>query len=315
MNNKYMISVVIPTHNRCELLESAINSVLNQTYNNFELIIIDDASKDSTEKYIKCLNFDNLIYIKNNYSVGGSEARNIGIRRSKGRFIAFLDDDDEWLPNKLKKQIELFKNDSELGLVYTGVRLNFLDLGISYDSIPKVKGFIYNKILIKNWIGITPAVMVKRDALDYSGLFDANIPARQDYDLWIRISKKWKIDYISEPLVISYNRNNLNRISSDVNNYVKAIEIINKKYKEDINKLSVKEKSIRKAQQYFFLGSQTVKINNNKLAREYFVKSFCINPSLKSLISIITSFFGCRRLILARKLFGKINRNRKNING
>ena len=135
-----VISVVMGAYNSEKYISEAIESILNQTYKNFDFIIIDDAYKDNTEKYIKCLNFDNLICIKNNYSDGGSEAKNIGIKRSKVRFIAFLDD-DEWLANKLKKQIELFKNDSELGLVYTGVRLNFLDLEISYDSIPKIKRF------------------------------------------------------------------------------------------------------------------------------------------------------------------------------
>lgn len=296
------ISVIIPTHNRCDLLKNAIDSVLNQTYKDFELIIIDDASTDDTEKYINSINSDKISYIKNRISVGGSQARNIGMENANGEYIAFLDDDDEWIYNKLEKQIALFEKDKELGLIYTGVKLKYEDHNITYNTIPSLRGYVFNKILIKNYIGVTPSVMIKKEVINKAGNFDKSLPARQDYDFWIRICKYYKIDYVKEPLVISYVRSSINRISSDVISYEKAIEIINKKYEKDISKLSSEIQKIRKSENYFFLGSQAVKANNSKIARKYFIKTFKSRSNFKNLMVMIVSFFGTKAIVYARKL-------------
>ena len=100
------VSAVITTHNRCELLLKAIESVKNQTYKNIEIIVVDDASSDSTLD--KCRILDGIKYIRINTSKGGNYARNVGIKNSSGHYIAFLDDDDEWYPTKIEKQLGLF---------------------------------------------------------------------------------------------------------------------------------------------------------------------------------------------------------------
>ena len=102
-----LISVVIPTYNRKHLLQKAIASVLNQTYSNFELIVVDDCSTDSTEHFMKSLSDKRIRYIKHEKTKHASASRNTGIQLSKGEFIAFLDDDDRWLPTKLEKQLKL----------------------------------------------------------------------------------------------------------------------------------------------------------------------------------------------------------------
>ncbi len=103
-NNKSpLVSVILPTYNRGKLVSKSINSVLNQSYNNFELIIVDDGSTDQTEKIINSFNDNRIVYLKHNYNKHASAARNTGIAKSKGEFIAFLDDDDQWLPKKIRK--------------------------------------------------------------------------------------------------------------------------------------------------------------------------------------------------------------------
>jgi glycosyltransferase involved in cell wall biosynthesis len=122
------VSVIIPTFNRAHLINRAIQSVLSQTYRDFELIIIDDASNDGTEETAKKIISSNksfhdpqIIYIKNRVRKGGSAARNIGIKLAKGKYIAFLDDDDEWLPTKLSEQVNIMNRSNEnVGAVYAG---------------------------------------------------------------------------------------------------------------------------------------------------------------------------------------------------
>src|SRR5215510_4815345 len=115
------VSVIIPTHNRAEFLHSAITSVLNQTFQNFEIIIVDDASKDHTREVIANFNDTRVKVIHNQVSKGDAGARNIGVVNSNCEYVAFLDDDDEWLPEKLKIQICLLDNSPpEVGGVCTG---------------------------------------------------------------------------------------------------------------------------------------------------------------------------------------------------
>ena len=114
-----LVSVIIPTRNRVEMLCRAVNSVLSQTFDNLECIVVDDESHDNTEKVINSFEDDRLKYFRHEKNKGASAARNTGIRQSQGEFIAFLDDDDEWLDEKLEKQVNLLENlPSKYGMVY-----------------------------------------------------------------------------------------------------------------------------------------------------------------------------------------------------
>jgi hypothetical protein len=166
---------------------------------------------------------------------------------------------------------------------------------------------IYKDLLIKNHIGGTVSVVLRRETIsDFSEYkyFDSNFKAREEYDLWIRISKKWEADYISEPLVVAYYRNNLNRISTNVDNYISAIKLLNEKYNNEVDiLLSDKKKIERLFFQNFFLGSQAIKINNSKLARKYYLKAFKFRKSIKLLIIYLVSFFGAKFILKLRYYF------------
>src|SRR5215471_7855638 len=115
------VSVIIPTHNRAEFLRSAITSVLNQTYQDFEIIVVDDASTDKTPEVVASFHDGKIKYIRHDANKGDAGSRNTGIRNSSGDFLAFLDDDDEWLPEKLQMQVGLLRNSRvKVGGVYTG---------------------------------------------------------------------------------------------------------------------------------------------------------------------------------------------------
>lgn len=307
---KNLVSVIIPTHDRSELLTNAINSVLSQTYSNLEILIIDDNSSDNTEQIVKEIKNSKILYFKNNVSLGSAGARNIGIKNSKGEFIAFLDDDDIWYTDKLRKQIECFKNE-KVGLVYSSIDLSFNRYKITYPTMPQKKGSIYKDLLIRNYVGGTISVVVRRTALNDEILFDKSFPAREEYDLWIRISKKWEIDYIKEPLAKAFYRNEIKRISTNVDNYIKAINLINEKYRSDYELLlNDHEIQLKKVDQYFFLGSQGIKNYNKKLARKYFLKAFLLNYNFQSAVSYFLSFFGVGTVIYFKYLSTKLKRKK-----
>ncbi len=303
-----LVSVIIPTYNRRNLLDNSIKSVLNQTYKNFEIIIIDDNSNDGTYEYIKKINHDKIQYIKNKETMYAPRSRNIGISHSKGDLIAFLDDDDEWYPNKLEKQIKLFQ-DSDVGLVYGGIDLFFEDYSLSYSTSPELKGDIYKNMLIKNYIGATPSVVIRRDILNNvcskeNEYFDPSFPARQDYDLWVRITEKCNVDFVRKPVLKQYYRNSIKRISSNVDNHIKAHHLLDQKYKFSIESiLSSSDKKERLISQYLFLGAQSIKINKRKLATKYYLEAFKIKRDIKSLIMYFVSFFGPKLMIKLRSWF------------
>ncbi len=194
-----LVSVIIPTHNRAWIVEKAILSVLEQDYNPFELIVVDDGSTDHTMEIVKPF-MDRLTLIRQK-NQGVSAARNSGIKKSKGELIAFLDSDDLWLPGKLSCQVDFFSHNPDAMICQTqeiwirnGKRVN-----------PKTKhkkrgGMIFDASL--HLCLVSPsAVMMRRSLFDLKGLFDETLPACEDYDLWLRIGSSHPIHLIDTPLI------------------------------------------------------------------------------------------------------------------
>ncbi len=203
------ISVIIPVFNRAELVKKAVESVLAQTYPCHEIIVVDDGSND---------NFDDGLFGEQTLHVGRaprarlklirqknkgvSAARNLGIKNASGDWLAFLDSDDYWLPNKLEKQIKFHQQNSDIFISQTdeiwiknGIRIN-----PNKDNI-KVGGDIFEQSLERCMISPS-AVMLHKDILDLVGMFDERLPACEDYDLWLRITGRHKVGLIPDKLVI-----------------------------------------------------------------------------------------------------------------
>ncbi|MEE8432314.1 MAG: glycosyltransferase [Candidatus Desulfatibia sp.] len=194
------VSVIIPTYNRAAMLKEAVDSVLAQDYPNFELIVIDDGSTDSTPKILNTYQDDVTVIRRNN--LGVSRARNAGIRAASGQFIAFLDSDDLWLPQKLSNQVEFFNLNPEALICQTeeiwirnSVRVN------PKKRHKKVSGMIFEPSLELCLVSPS-AVMMQRSLFETVGLFDESLPACEDYDLWLRISCRYPIHLIDTPLII-----------------------------------------------------------------------------------------------------------------
>ena len=199
------VSVIIPTFNRAHTLCRAVNSVLNQTFRDLEVIIVDDDSKDNTEEILRKFNDPRVVYVKHKSNRGAGAARNTGIKNAEGKYIAFLDSDDEWLPVKLEKQLKKIEQaNNRVGLVYTGFSVLSENGRKILDWTPKIEGKVFDRLLEGNYLGTTSTVLLRRECFDEVGFFDESLKSCQDWDMWIRVAKKYEFRCIPEPLVKYY---------------------------------------------------------------------------------------------------------------
>ncbi len=200
MKNNPLVSVIIPTYNRAWALAEAIDSVLAQNYNNFELIVIDDGSTDNTSDLID--GYSGKLALIRQENAGVSAARNRGIESSRGDFIAFLDSDDTWLPQKLSRQMDFMGRYPEALICQTQeiwIRNNTRVNPRSCHKKPS--GMIFESSLALCLVSPS-AVMMKKNLFDKVGLFDERLPACEDYDLWLRVGCRYPVYLVDEPLVI-----------------------------------------------------------------------------------------------------------------
>ena len=286
-----LVSVIMPTYNREKTIARAIRSVLEQTYQNLELIVVDDGSADNTEETVRNIPDSRLVYIKSPDNKGSSAARNIGIKMAKGKYIAFQDSDDEWFPEKLEKQMKVFKTAPlEVGVVYTGFwrMQNEEKIYIPSYKIKKKEGNIHRILLQDNFI-TTQATLVLAECFKRSGIFDENLPPLEDWELWIRISKFYEFRFIDEPLVFAYIQKD--SISEDKIAFIKARELILQKHFENLKKAGKKILS----KHYYCIGRwfcQHGKFNQGKV---YILKASKAYPyNIKYLLIAIISLFGSK---------------------
>lgn len=196
------LSVIVPTHNRRNALKRALKSVDAQTLPAGEVIVIDDGSTDQTRAMLRS-EFPHVIYRSQQHR-GVSAARNLGIRQSRGEWLAFLDSDDEWLPNKLEKQIAALQNEPHLKICHTdeiwirnGKRVNAM------KKHAKKGGWIFEHCL--PLCAMSPSsIIIHRAVFERIGLFDEKLPACEDYDLWLRITAHYPVLLLAQPLILKY---------------------------------------------------------------------------------------------------------------
>ncbi len=232
-----LVSVIIPTYKRSpEMLRRALESVAVQTYRKMEVFVVDDSPKDFPLRDAvqnTVLSFENRMpiqYIRHKESQGGSAARNTGIFASSGEFLAFLDDDDEWLPEKTEKQLAKFENPA-VGLVYC--REFIVDEASGEKRVGSrnyQKGRVFRHLITDNFIGGASFVMLRREAIDRCGPF-APVRSAQDAELFLRICKKFRVDYVDEPLLNYYINHGAERITQNPYNKKHGFEYINHKYR------------------------------------------------------------------------------------
>lgn len=214
MSELPLVSVVIPCYNRDQYIRETIESVLNQTYNNIELIVVDDGSTDNSRDLLESFKGEmKLLEHPGRVNKGQSAALNLGIKASRGKYISFLDSDDLFAPDKIEKQVEFLEKNPQYGLVYgNGHAINeegellYPFYGDDHCEISDP-----NKILLDCYFLLPNNSLLKRDVLDASGLFDETLRAAQDHDQLIRIAEVTTVAYINEFLF--YYRRHKNSIS------------------------------------------------------------------------------------------------------
>lgn len=220
------VSIVVSTYNYGVFVYKAINSLLLQSYKDFEIIIIDDGSIDNTRDIVAPLvDHSNIFYFYQN-NQGQPKTKNRGICESRGEFIAFLDADDIWMPTKLEKQLALFA-DPEVGVVYS--RRLWIDVDgieVSGNERELRRGWILDHIFVDNFICFSSCV-IRRSCLEQVGYFDESIPMGIDYDLWIRLARVCKFDFVDEPLV-KYRTGHSNLSKNTMKRYECAQQIMRK---------------------------------------------------------------------------------------
>lgn len=198
------VSVIIPTYNRAKLVDRAIKSVLLQTFKDFELFIIDDASTDNTQQIVEQFRDERIKIIRHQKNKGGSAARNTGINTAKGEYIAFLDDDDEWISTKLEKQIRFFERcKRNVGLIYNWAEIIDEEKDSFVKLQCKVRGNFLREILNRSFLP-SPTVMVKKLCFRSIGLFDENFTSCQDREMWTRIATQYQVEVLPECLAITH---------------------------------------------------------------------------------------------------------------
>lgn len=227
-----LVSVIIPTHKRPNMLLRAVSSVLNQTYKNIEIIIVDDGSNDITENVINkliAMKIANIKYIKNEYPMGACNARNKGINAATGEFITGLDDDDEFCYNRIEEFINHY--DDKYSFICSEYTI-ISKLGNRIIKSPTIINI--ENILWKNIVG--PQIFVKRDRMLALLGFNENLPSAQDYDMWIRLIIKYgSAKNINSSLYLLHTEHDAPRItnsSKKINGYLKVYSL----YKKYMNK-------------------------------------------------------------------------------
>ena len=295
------VSVIIPTYNRENFIGRALVSVLSQTYRDMEIIVVDDGSFDDTYGVVKKLAGSEapLRYLAHEKNRGAQAARNSGISVAAGDYIAFLDSDDEWLPDKLERQMSLMAQNHGLrGAVYAGYQHVYLhnDKGIEY--IPRLRGNIYKAILEASF-GDMNTLMVRKDILIAAGLCDERIRAYHEWDLCIRLARRTEFDYVPEALA-RYHRHGSPTISGDLQRSAWGYADVVAAHSEEILKtcgLLVLSRHYVKVGHFFMIAGSV------DLARRFFVQAIRTAPfNVEAFMLYGISLSGARSYFFLRSL-------------
>lgn len=234
-----MVSVIIPTFNREKTIMHSVQSVLNQTYSDLEVIVVDDASEDNTKEIFAQIDDKRVKYVANIENKGVAEARNEGVRHAKGEYIAFQDSDDIWKKDKLEKQMNVMSENVDCKFVYSAFNIIYREGKIaripSLDKkIEELQGNIFGYLLQRNTIS-TQTMLLTRELFEEMGGFCSGLRALDDYDFALRVAKKYPIYYVDEELVdVFESSNSINILSKNALAHYEAILNIVKTHWHDV---------------------------------------------------------------------------------
>lgn len=295
MKKDNKVSAVIITHNRKKMLSNAIRSVLNQTYNNIELIVVNDNSTDGTKEYLQDLlkkEEIKVININEAHSRGGGYARNVGIRNSTGNYIAFLDDDDVWNSQKIQKQVSFLDKNPSYGMVYC----RRIDKDYSSDTQKlestkgKMSGNLSNTCFTKT-VCTSSSMMVRKEIFYNIGGFDEKLQFWQDFELNIRIAHYTLIGFLNEPLMVySLGNNDKGKLTNKFTGWWNSINYIESKHKNYFMRLPNETIKAWKIMIYKDAARRCKKSQLYTQERSYRYKVWQLDKSIYNLLRLIINY-------------------------
>ena len=233
MTSLPLVSAVVTTYKRPLLVRNAIRSLLEQTYHHVEIIVVDDGSDENLEAWFQSDDLSHVYYLCHRKRKGLAAARNSGLHYASGKYIAFLDDDDLWLPEKLQLQVDIAEAlGSEFQIFYCGTITQSIDRKVI--RLPNLKGSIYDAVM-SGWTPPQSAVMFRTDALRKIGGFDENLTSGIDHDIWMQCAVAgYRTDYVDKALVIVGTEEYSSRMTLNTENRIAGIKGFLSKWKLDI---------------------------------------------------------------------------------
>lgn len=288
----HLVSAVITTHNRLNLLLQAIESVKRQTYKNMECIVVDDASSDETQKEMqKLADKGEIRYIRidKEQSRGGNHARNQGILAAKGKYIAFLDDDDEWLECKIEKQVQALEKKTDCRFCYCGLIKNYNNgQKIVPDKVENMREGDLSKRILIGVLCTTSSMMVDRQLLLEVGLFDEQLSFWQEYELSIRLCMKTKVAAVKENLVLyRINISDKQRLTNKLEGWEQAVHYVSDKYEKQLSTLSAEELHERRMLINLDALWRCFYSGNKKAQRKYLKERFLLTHGKRDFLRFI----------------------------
>lgn len=310
----HKVSVIIPTYNCAQHITEAVDSVLNQTYKGIQIIVVDDGSTDNTKQVLAPYIEKRLISYLHQENSGPGAARNTGIRAANGEYIAFLDTDDLWYPEKIERQIAILQATCSIGLVFSNMKVSrngtlleetWMERMKSYDLLVKNQRCIHRpwKLLLEENFIPTCAVLLKRACIKDVGFFDESLVIGEDWDLWLKIAFLYDFAFIPNPLGLITRDKDV--MTYDWEKYFFFELLVLKKFKntyiEEIesNRINLNP---RFASLYFSLGYyQFSRHNYYEKARFNFKKSLWYSFRIKTLLYYLVTYLRPRHVMILRE--------------
>jgi glycosyltransferase involved in cell wall biosynthesis len=294
------VSVIIPAYNCQSFIAETVESILAQTYPDYEIIVVDDGSTDNTRDVLQRYE-DRVRYVyQENSGVGA--ARNRGLSLARGEYIAFLDHDDLWLPEKLETQMKILETRPEVGLVYSNCY--HIDeagtiLGRYFDHIKPARGMVFHQLFMTNFIPLL-TVLVRKAVLDQVGTFRIGWSISEDYDLLLRVARKFILDYVETPLA-KYRLHSGN-VSRDVDRFLRENLLLAEELIQECPELA-KMKARKLYRLYYDAAYQYLAQKETEKARQHFLNAVRSSPyALKALTFYLLTFLGLDAIEKLRSL-------------
>lgn len=288
MSEKPLVSVIIPTYNRALCIERSINSVLQQTYDNLEIIVVDDGSTDNTEQVVAQIEDTRIAYYPMKNNMGANAARNKGIELASGEYLAFQDSDDEWHPRKLEMQMKcMLEASDDVGLVYCAMDIIEDTSQHRFPnpeySLSDLEENIADTLAKGNAIS-TQTILMRRECFQKTGMFDEEMPRLQDYEFVLRVIAEYKVKFVNSVLVKRYVSKN--SISKNILALSKAVEYLVEKYFDFF---------MNRQTHHIFMKTCMYNLLMNGVNEEYFWQfaGRCVSKEKDILQEVINGLYAC----------------------